>query len=378
MAFCFAPFMHRYVDTRAKSFLCCAQTKTEPPLELEDWEGEDYQRIRHSMLSDEWLPECVECKEREESGISSSRMAYNKFYSDLGQPELNIVNGTSYEVPISYDLRMNNLCNLSCRMCGPESSSQLQKEAKQHPHLWPTYQNEENYNNMNVEYILDNAENMFELKLLGGEPTVQPETKAILQRLIDVGNTRLRLNMTTNGTNVNANYYDLIKQFKNVFIQVSIDHYGPGHEYIRGPAADFPTIWNNVKRIYEQDWAGNFSIQLAQSVQTFQIFDFWKLRQEAFVQYPWLDSVMSFIVYGPKMYSPRFIPKEWKEKAIDIAKAEDAYEGDRHIFHIINQYDTDLDHIRELKAHTELMDFTRGQHLKDYFPHVHSLLQDIE
>ena len=78
------------------------------------------------------------------------------------------------------------------------------------------------------------------------------------------------------------------------------------------------------------------------------------------------------------MYSPRFIPKEWKEKAIDIAKAEDAYEGDRHIFHIINQYDTDLDHIRELKAHTELMDFTRGQHLKDYFPHVHSLLQDIE
>ena len=350
----------------------------EPPLELEDWEGEDYQRIRHSMLSDEWIPECVECKEREESGVSSNRMAYNKFYSDLGQPELNIVNGTSYEVPISYDLRMNNLCNLSCRMCGPESSSQLQKEAKQHPHLWPTDQNEENYNNMNVEYILDNAENMFELKLLGGEPTVQPETKAILQRLIDVGNTHLRLNMTTNGTNVNANYYHLIKQFKNVFIQVSIDHYGPGHEYIRGPAADFPTIWNNVKRIYEQDWAGNFSIQLAQSVQTFQIFDFWKLRQEAFVQYPWLDSVMSFIVYIPKMYSPRFIPKEWKEKAIDIAKAEGAYEGDRHIFHIINQYDTDLDHIRELKAHTELMDFTRGQHLKDYFPHVHSLLQDIE
>ena len=133
-----------------------------------------------------------------------------------------------------------------------------------------------------------------------------------------------------------------------------------------------------MKRIYEQDWAGNLSMELAQSIQTFKIFDFWKLKQEASIQYPWLDDVASFIVYDPDMYSPRFIPKEWKEKAIDIAKAEDGYEGYKHIFYLINEYETDLTHVIELKKYTEMMDFARGQYLKDYFPYVHSLLQDIE
>ena len=45
---------------------------------------------------------------------------------------------------------------------------------------------------------------------LYGWKIVIQETKAILERLIEVGNIGLRLNMTTNGTNVNPKFYNIL------------------------------------------------------------------------------------------------------------------------------------------------------------------------
>ena len=143
MPFCAVPFIHSYIDTKGKNRICCAAKWTPGQYDLQDWEGKDYQKIREAVSSDdkEWLPECNECKRREEAGQEDSyRKINNKLYEQLDRPELNIINGTNFEVPISYDLRMNNLCNLSCRMCGPKFSLQIQKEAKKHPELWPTHQ----------------------------------------------------------------------------------------------------------------------------------------------------------------------------------------------------------------------------------------------
>ena len=69
-------------------------------------------------------------------------------------------------------------------MCGPSTSSQLYKEMIRHPELWTKsiYEPLEAYNSMDINRIIDEAESMYEIKLLGGEPTVQPETKAIMKR----------------------------------------------------------------------------------------------------------------------------------------------------------------------------------------------------
>ena len=264
-------------------------------------------------------------------------------------------------------------------MCGPMASSQLFKESIKYPELWPEHVNdsEDRYNQMDITRIVDEAESMFELKLLGGEPTVQPETKAILERLIEVGNIGLRLNMTTNGTNVNPKFYNILKQFKQVYIQVSIDNYGIGHNYIRGPAADFKTIWKNVKKIYELDWAGKFHIEINQTVTSFNIFDFWKLRQETNKQYPWC-TFKTGIVFEPVKYSPQYLPQKWKDIAADKAKEAGAYEDEKHIFELINQVETNMTHVRKLKSYTQLMDHARGQHLKDHFPLFYELLEGIK
>jgi len=382
MPFCVVPFIHNYIDTQGQNRICCAAKWKAGQYNLQDWQGEDYQKIRASMLNDnqDWLPECQDCERREKVGEDHSyRKIYNRLYEKLGKPNLDVVTGNPFETPISYDLRMNNLCNLSCRMCGASSSSQIYKEMTRYPELWPAFVDDppDKYNNMDISHIIDEAESMYEIKLLGGEPTVQPEAKAIMKRLIDVGNTSLKFNITTNGTNVNTAFYSLLTQFKQVYLQISIDDYGIGHDYIRGPASDFETIWKNVKKIYELDWAGDAHIGIHQTVTTFSIFSFWKLRQETNIQYPWC-SFRSGMVFQPPIYSPQYIPQKWKDLAIAEARGHWAYEDEKHIFDLMEQEKTDMDTMKILKSRTSMMDFARNQHLKDYYPIVHELLEDIK
>ena len=218
MPFCFIPFMHRRVDTQAQNRPCCSWRWKDGDYDLQKWDGKDYQNIRKSLLNNpEWLPECGDCKNREESGAESLRQAYNLIYEELGRPQLNFVNGTNLQTPISYDLGFNNLCNLSCRMCGPKFSLQIQKEAKKHPALWPHWPDvHKDYSSKyDLDIILDNVESVYEFKFLGGEPTLQPETQTILKRLVEVGHTNfIKIFITTNGTNANHYFFNLLTQFK--------------------------------------------------------------------------------------------------------------------------------------------------------------------
>jgi|TARA_R110000803_G_scaffold140612_1_gene207157 sulfatase maturation enzyme AslB (radical SAM superfamily) len=379
--FCFVPFMHSHVDTTATNRVCCAG-QWYKKYDLQEWDSKDYQDIRTSLMSDdtEWRRECIECKNKEESGAQSLRQHYNDVYDQFDKPELNIVTGTNFDAPISYDLSMTNLCNLSCRMCGPHSSSQLQKESIKHPELWPEYADDlhKDYNKRyDLDKMLDNAESLFEVKFRGGEPTLQPETRAILERLIEVGNINLNILLTTNGTNANNTFFKLLTQFKNVHIQFSIDAYGKGHDYIRGPASDFKTIWSNVKKIRELNWAGNVDFEINQTVQTLNIFDFWRLRQEVSLQYDWCR-FRNFIVYDPHIHSPRFMPDQWKDIAVAKAKEAGAYEDEKHIFNMLNKYNHNNDVMQALRGNIELMDVSRKQHLKDYYPLVNDLFEAHE
>ena len=382
MPFCFVPFMHSRIDTQAQNRPCCSWRWKPGQYNLQDWEGKDYQGIRKSLMDDnsEWREECGDCQNREESGAESLREAYNLIYDELGRPELNVINGTNFETPISYDLGFNNLCNLSCRMCGPKFSLQIQKEAKKHPELWPHWPDvHKDYSSKyDLDIILDNVESIYEFKFLGGEPTLQPETQAILKRLVEVGHTDfIKIFITTNGTNANHYFFNLLTQFKKVDIQFSIDAYGPGHDYIRGPASNFKKIWENISKISELNWAGNPNFEINQTVQVFNIFDFWRLRQEVNNQFKSFK-FRNFIVYTPEFHSPSYIPDKWKDKAKEIAINKGVFEDEKHIFNEIYKYDYKPDAMKALVANTYLMDPVRNQFLKDYYPLCYEMLEEIK
>ena len=73
----------------------------------------------------------------------------------------------------------------------------------------------------------------------------------------------------------------------------------------------------------------NINIDINQTVTTLNIFNFWRLRQETNKQYPWCTHRTN-IVFEPKMYSPQYIPNEWKNIAIEEAKKHGAYNDEKH------------------------------------------------
>lgn len=385
--FCAAPFIHQTISTSGKKFLCCGvfhstNRKITINRDLNDWEGKDYQYIRNHMLtSNDWLPDCEECKILENAGKPSLRINMNEMFIKLNQPSLSVSTGNPFGVPLSYDIRFSNLCNLSCRMCGPESSSQLVKEAKKHPELWPSWSNAEdefkfNVNsNKDIDWLLEEAQFIRDLKLLGGEPTIQPEVHALLKRLVEVNNTNIDVFITTNGTNENKEFFNLLKQFKNVLMNFSIDSHPERLPYIRG-GANGKKIWENIKKISEISWAGNMSINTTQVVMSYNIFDFWELGQLC-KESSWIDTHRSWLLYTPEYQSARFIPRKWKETAIEIAKQNMCYDEEKYIFEELMLENENFDLLKKLKSTTELIDFSRNVYIKDYHPVCHEMLEDI-
>jgi hypothetical protein len=86
------------------------------------------------------------------------------------------------------------------------------------------------------------GEHTLQLKVLGGEPTINKKVHSVFQYCIDKGYAKnIDLKITTNFTNINKTY-QMFEQFKSAKINASIDATGPTYEYIRRPAK-----WSAVK-----------------------------------------------------------------------------------------------------------------------------------
>ena len=362
---CPAPFIHRVVNPDGNYNICCS-ARFVKDTNYEDWNGKSYQKIRKYMLSEVELPdECILCKQQEEGKKPSMREHMFGIYKKLNKPTPDIQTGTAIDAPVSLDLRMNNLCNLSCRMCNPMNSSSIVQEAKKHPELWPAKVVQKEFN---AQEVIDNAGAIYDLRLLGGEPSVQPEAMAILKELIRLKKTNIDLFVTTNGTNTNPKFYDLLENFTNLCITISIDAWGKQHEYIRGPAADWNTIWKNTKKI--KDTAKSIMIQ--QTITTLNIFDFWRLEKNNDTDI----EVRSYVANNPPAYTPMNMSNKWKQRAMDIAKDNDCFDLHTEVWQVLNTQG-DVNKLKGFKHYTEMMDNVRKQHLINYFPTTYEMLREI-
>ena len=98
---------------------------------LEDiWNNATMKRIRQQVLNDERPPECQPCFALEDQGVVSLR----KRHISNAMPESrinlypNALNALKedYSMPFelpTIELKLNNLCNLKCRMCHPMDST---------------------------------------------------------------------------------------------------------------------------------------------------------------------------------------------------------------------------------------------------------------
>lgn len=249
--FCIVPFVHLHMQTTNNLGLCCSWKPRQYPQvnSKEDtietiWQSDYYKDVRRRVLNNEIIPGCESCFTMEKAGIISDRLFHNGRYKNV---TLDIDNGNSYRLPLSYDLRYDNTCNLKCVMCSSASSSQIEKETIENIDLhhysdWFVEELDA------IEYYRKNRKNWFEnyveklttldhlsFFLLGGEPSIIKEYHEVLDKLIDLGKTDAKLFITTNLTNIRFDFFEKLNHFDKVILNLSLDGIYSHAEYIRSP-----------------------------------------------------------------------------------------------------------------------------------------------
>jgi len=282
-SFCAIPFVGLMVDNNQKIGFCCMALGPEGQIKLEDgkqayagvhslassWNSPTMIDVRRKMIAGEEVSACSNCHYRESFGkVSNRQHSIREWEWRLTPEEFDDLVARSIEndyvspdTPMYLDLRLGNLCNLKCRMCNPWNSSQIAKEHfelydtnEKYKTLWtkylgknPLYLKQENLwfeSDFLWDEILSMIPKLHKVYMTGGEPTMVEGNFKFMKACIDMGYAdKITLFFNLNCTNLNSKFLDLIKQFKNVSINASIDGVGETNDYIR-----YPSKWSMIDK----------------------------------------------------------------------------------------------------------------------------------
>ncbi len=243
------------------------------PLEYH-WNGETMQRIRKQVLRGERPKECEPCFSLEDQGVESLRQRHIK--GQIPEARINLYPDAlsklqhdftmPFEIP-TMELKLNNLCNLKCRMCHPMDSTswndwdQVEEFYKKENNIMFHIVNEHNLKEKPfLDKFQDNPEwwasleknlpHFRRVEFAGGEPLMDPQHYRILDMLAPYGH-QIEIKYATNLSMLgksNRTIWQYWPKFKSVAVNVSIDGIGDSYEYIRGNAS-WSELVHNIKQI---------------------------------------------------------------------------------------------------------------------------------
>lgn len=241
---CYAPFIAMYANQYGEFSPCCISKKHRHDDPDSYWTSTELAKMREEMLRGEWPEGCEICQLKAKSGLPNDTEAWDRAYDAINRPPI--------ETPAVrlLDLRTSNLCNLKCRMCGPGSSSQWNDEVSKHDDVRVWHKKIDERIIKDVGYFV--GIDLYQIKLLGGEPTIDPMVMQIMEELLSSGRTLPKIRFTTNGTNLNRRFVDLMSRFNEVYVTFSVDAVGDTFEYIR-TNANWERVEHNIIDVLEKD-----------------------------------------------------------------------------------------------------------------------------
>jgi molybdenum cofactor biosynthesis enzyme MoaA len=133
----------------------------------------------------------------------------------------------------------------------PNASSQITKEFQEHKDMQEWFSAPDKVvKNFDAFKDFTGSVELKQIKILGGEPTMDPLVLDFLETIIDSYETLPALRFTTNGTNLNKRFRNIMEKFEDIHIVFSIDAVGDAYEYIRTNAN-----WSKTKKIIEEIFA---------------------------------------------------------------------------------------------------------------------------
>jgi radical SAM protein with 4Fe4S-binding SPASM domain len=401
--FCIYPWIHLNTWPNGNVYQCCLTGWTNSIGSLERntleeiWNNDYMKNLRKHMIEGKKHESCIKCYEQEENGICSSRQSANKNFSEHIESAYNTTGSDGYNTDfklVYWDFRFSNICNFKCRMCGSFLSSKWYEEEVKNGGsvIKEKVVHVKNHTNdrTSMEKYLDNfIGDVEEIYFAGGEPLLMEDHYYILNRLIDVKNTKCRIRYNTNLSKLkykNEDCFEYWKHFYDVSIFASIDDYGKRAEYSRNG-----TVWNivetNIKRILI-----DFPTIKFHTSTTVNIWNILYIPQ--IVDYLMNIGVPSYaiqlnnILTSPTEYHINILPDFFKQKVkTDLLNhLSDMDEQTRKIF--INKYNSIMLFMNEspaninevqkyFKQKTIRIDKIRNESFVDVFPELKEWFESI-
>jgi len=199
-------------------------------------------KIQQDITNGVAHPGCSKCNSDEELGIFSLRNYANQLHRNVSDVDNRVVD---------LELRLSNVCNLKCLMCHPISSSLVAAERHQHKEKF------KKLNNPQLSFYNPKSSNYFETQqfsdwfceiaptlrrvhITGGEPFLIPTVTDLLNQLLPVASD-ISLGFNTNLTLMSINQIELLQQFPNLILNVSLEGIGAMNDWIR-----YPSKWDII------------------------------------------------------------------------------------------------------------------------------------
>jgi sulfatase maturation enzyme AslB (radical SAM superfamily) len=195
-----------------------------------------------------------------EKSLASSTLRSAFDYSQANQ-------GSTTRTVTDWQIDLGNYCNGACVFCSPDNSSTLATEFKKlglidqtPPTAWC---NDPKLLNRFVDDLIKSPDLQY-LHFLGGETVITPGFKKILSALIDAGlSTQITIGFTTNLTVWSDSVTDLLTQFQQVNLGMSIETLTAVNDYVRYPSQQLRTrelLDRWIKLAKQQNWLAQLRI----------------------------------------------------------------------------------------------------------------------
>lgn len=340
---CPLPFVSIEATPMGLARACCISTETIPDIDLrthtlsEAFDSPYMHAMRNAFLKGEMPDNCIRCWNEEESGRTSKRMhSINKLRSvnvDIDSTQLQFL-----------DLKLGNICNLKCRICGSHSSSkwageeiamysknQLARDnlvngrwVRESPRFW------EDLHSIltGVKYI----------EFTGGEPFLIDEHFDLLAAVVEMGLSKnIELHYNTNTTVIPELGLELWPHFKQVEIALSIDDIGDRFEYQRYGTKWQDTLSNLAKFKQLRKNSNNIYLQICITVNALNIYYLdeladWVVRQN-------FNFVYFNMLHGPDHYCIKDLNPEAKAMVNNKYSSYDGLYADdiKNVVNFMNQ-----------------------------------------
>jgi radical SAM protein with 4Fe4S-binding SPASM domain len=407
-SFCIMPWVHLHSWPNGNVYPCCLADSDYPIGNVKDntleeiWNSPDLKKIRTELLKGDKPSVCHRCYMQEDMGTQSFRVSSNNQWSHHIDKAVETTDndGTNHDFKLNYwDFRFSNVCNLRCRMCGPELSSSWYEEQIKYYGGSSTPKALINMNDASKEDVMIYVDRFIndveEIYFAGGEPFIMEEHYIILEKLIAAGNTKCRIRYNTNFTSLKFKNWDLIELWKpfvkdnidNVRVFASLDAIEEVAEYAR-KGTKWPAVESNIKRLHDN----GMNVWTSTTVSIFNVFELPRFVDRMYeLNIPMDKMQMNNVLTFPYYYCINILPDKLKEYAVTIL--------DNHIkkingmvgwIHIKNYYDVIKKYMFTephksidesfvaLRRFTETKDNGRNESFVDTFPYYKEWYMGLE